>query len=860
MQKRLTALALCAVAALAHAAGATTYYVRATGGKDTNAGTTVAAPFKTVAKAIAVAQPGDTVYVAPGAYSAALATARAGTAGSPIRFVADSTGAVFGVKKGTVALRNKTGTALSILHSYVRFEGFAVNTNAMGIRVEGATGVVLLSLDISGSTGDGLRVVNSTVTMTSCKSRSCGSDGVEIGDAGNVTITGGSLYSNVGMGVRQFGIGASVRLSQVLVYSNTGGGIEVANGASNLTNCLIRNNTLDGVLVGPGATASTTLWHCTLARNTNDGIEIRGGSGTIRNSILAYNQGAGMRVAAGATASHTFNLLFSNTLAAFVGTAMATGEIQSNPLFSSATTYTLKNTSPALNAGMVASAITSIDFTGAARPAGGGWDLGCYEGAAKVLFTNVTSTTAFGAVTGIVESDASGLNWVDIDNDGDLDCIATGSAARLMTNNALKTFTTSTLGAVRGQGVILDATGDGRPDFFSPAIGDANTEGLYVNTAGRLLTADPAGMGSGLSNGAAAAVDIDFDGWMDTLMLSGNGNWVGTNTRATPPLFSAEKPSWLNPISAVGSTRLCATGDLNGDLRPDILSTFNTGGLFLSDGVGGYVLQSDQYMPISQRATAPAGAAFADYNNDGDLDFFAADGSTVATGFLLRQEAGSWVQAATEAGLDPGTTQRGCAWGDFDNDGLIDLYICTKAGGNRLWRNVGGGSFVPTGLGAEVDVNAMDAVFVDYDNDGDLDLAVTRIDGGMILLKNGTTVRNYLKVRVIGAGQGGSNTLGIGVRVDLLSATGTFLQRRDVGGARGLGTEPLWVHFGGVDPNTDYQVKVYFASGTRTYTVRPSLASTKIGSRTIAKMATFTEPPVGPPLRITRWREVSPEE
>ena len=79
-----------------------------------------------------------------------------------------------------------------------------------------------------------------------------------------------------------------------------------------------------------------------------------------------------------------------------------------------------------------------------------------------------------------------------------------------------------------------------------------------------------------------------------------------------------------------------------------------------------------------------------------------------------------------------------------------------------------------------------------------------------------------------------------------------------MGGARGLGgTEPLWLHFGGVDPNTSYKLKVYFLSRTidnpYTISVTPGTASTTIGGRTISQMITVTEPSK---LKVIQWAEI----
>ena len=209
-----------------------------------------------------------------------------------------------------------------------------------------------------------------------------------------------------------------------------------------------------------------------------------------------------------------------------------------------------------------------------------------------------------------------------------------------------------------------------------------------------------------------------------------------------------------------------------------------------------------------------------------------------------------------EAGITNTSKQRGCAWGDYDNDGDLDLYICAENDANVLYRNQGDGTFTSVSVGTGVWGKSQDALFVDYDNDGDLDLAVTQKDTTNLLLQNATDDTNYLKVRVIGHGRTMTNTAAIGVRVDLYAANGTtFLARREIATARGYGgTEPIWVHFGGVVKSTTYVVKVHFVGGVTEVTVVPEAVSTTIASVTIAQMLTVVE---GNP-RLAGWREVEP--
>ena len=140
----------------------------------------------------------------------------------------------------------------------------------------------------------------------------------------------------------------------------------------------------------------------------------------------------------------------------------------------------------------------------------------------------------------------------------------------------------------------------------------------------------------------------------------------------------------------------------------------------------------------------------ADYDNDGFLDLLVLRGAWLDTGHpnsLLRNDGDGTFTDVTEAAglLMPAPTQAG-AWGDYDNDGWVDLFIgnesrvppggagaAASGGGpaypSRLFRNNRDGTF--TDVAAEAGVAVVGfvkgAVWGDYDNDGRLDLYVTRL-------------------------------------------------------------------------------------------------------------------------------------
>lgn len=122
--------------------------------------------------------------------------------------------------------------------------------------------------------------------------------------------------------------------------------------------------------------------------------------------------------------------------------------------------------------------------------------------------------------------------------------------------------------------------------------------------------------------------------------------------------------------------------------------------------------------------------AWADYDNDGDLDLYVgneAEDNFPFPGQLFRNQGdGTFVDVAAAAGVTNDGFAKGVAWGDFDNDRFQDLYVSNYNGPNRLYRNRGDGTFVDIAAAAGVTAprSSLALATGDFDNDGLLDLFV----------------------------------------------------------------------------------------------------------------------------------------
>jgi hypothetical protein len=130
--------------------------------------------------------------------------------------------------------------------------------------------------------------------------------------------------------------------------------------------------------------------------------------------------------------------------------------------------------------------------------------------------------------------------------------------------------------------------------------------------------------------------------------------------------------------------------------------------------------------------------AWADFDNDGDLDQFV--GFRGRPNRLYRQDRGRFEDVAAAVGLADNVETRAASWGDYDGDGDVDLYVGFIGGPrNKLYRNDGDGRHftdVTADAGLALEGVSRQASWVDYDNDGDLDLFAAFRDRPNRLLRN----------------------------------------------------------------------------------------------------------------------------
>ncbi len=133
-----------------------------------------------------------------------------------------------------------------------------------------------------------------------------------------------------------------------------------------------------------------------------------------------------------------------------------------------------------------------------------------------------------------------------------------------------------------------------------------------------------------------------------------------------------------------------------------------------------------------------------DFNNDGFLDVFIARGAWLLRPIrptLLRTEGdGTWTDVTADARLIEAVNSNSVSWGDYDQDGNADLFVCCETQPNRLYHSHGDGTFedvaANAGLSGGKNLFCKGAAWLDYDNDNLLDLFLNNLLGAAQLFRN----------------------------------------------------------------------------------------------------------------------------
>jgi len=495
--------------------------------------------------------------------------------------------------------------------------------------------------------------------------------------------------------------------------------------------------------------------------------------------------------------------------------------------------------------------------------------------------------------TSILETPGSGVALLDYDNDGWLDIyLLNGSTvaalkgnepaprAMLLHNNHDGTFTDVTdkagVGNERwGFGVAVgDYDNDGWPDIYVSNFGKNrlyhnNHDGTFTDVAGK------AGVTLGGWSTGATWGDYDHDGYLDLFVpgyvkfdinnppISGRGGLpqgfcefrgvpVMCGPRGLPGepdhLFHNNRDGTFSDVSSkagvddargyYGLSSVFVDIDDDGwidlavanDSVPKYLYRNKHDGTFEDISyLSGFALNDDG------REQAAMGIGVGDYNRDGHVDLYITNFSDDYNTLYRNDGEGGFTDVSSQAGI-VNLTLPFLGWGtgflDFDNDGLLDIFVAnghvypevdktdwgtTYKQRPLLIRNVDDQKFqeVPpaTGSGLAVVVPARGAAFGDLFNDGHIDVVLNNMDTAPTLLRNVTKNSNHwLTLKLVGGAKSPRDAIGAKVFV----TAGGVRQRADIfsGGSYASSSDQR-LHFGLASATKIEKLEILWPSGAK---------------------------------------------
>jgi enediyne biosynthesis protein E4 len=294
-------------------------------------------------------------------------------------------------------------------------------------------------------------------------------------------------------------------------------------------------------------------------------------------------------------------------------------------------------------------------------------------------------------------------------------------------------------------------------------------------------------------SGGVALIDYDRDGWPDIYFTNAPGiDMALAGKKARSALFHnnhdgtftdvTEKAGVGYPCWAMGAS----IGDFDNDGWPDLLVTCFGGIVLYHNNHDGTFSNVTTQAGLSSDSGWATGAAFGDYDGDGWSDLFVAHyvdldlkdlpefgskptcqyhGINVQCGprglkgspdaLYHNNGNGTFTEVSKAAGVDDAQKFFGLTalWCDFNNDGLLDLFVANDGEPNYLYRNDGNGHFTDVALDAGVAVNVdgseqanMGVALGDYEHKGLFSLAISHFSDEYAALFRNNGALNFTDV------------------------------------------------------------------------------------------------------------------
>ena len=433
--------------------------------------------------------------------------------------------------------------------------------------------------------------------------------------------------------------------------------------------------------------------------------------------------------------------------------------------------------------------------------------VGVFKAFAQTTFTEVAESL------GVAEP-GWGVAWVDYNNDGNLDIYTTsgyGGAApnHLFRNNGPPDYNFTDVADSLGvadfsPGTVCcwgDYNNDGYLDLFVACY--PGPLRLYRNNGPPDYNFTNVALDVGMEPGGqcwgAAWADYNNDGYLDIYVANyrAGGNHLFLNSGPPDYTFTDVAQS-LNIHQGLGDTSRAqgvawADMDNDGDMDLYVANWARPASLFRNSGSPDYtfteVAQSYGVDNVDAgQVRSAGGVAWGDFDSDGLLDLYLGRCYTDEPSRLYWNVESAFVDMAPELGID--NSEYGLPsmeWGDYDNDSDIDLCLVQQqvwaSGYPRLYRNnVDFDGFTEVSESVGIISSRMEGIaWGDYNNDGALDLYITGGHDNMShLYSNNGSANHWIVIKLVGTI---SNKSAIGARVT--ASCGATQQIREVSGGAG---------------------------------------------------------------------------
>ena len=265
-------------------------------------------------------------------------------------------------------------------------------------------------------------------------------------------------------------------------------------------------------------------------------------------------------------------------------------------------------------------------------------------------------------------------------------------------------------------------------------------------------------------------IDYDLDGYVDlsvadvtkVTLYRNKGN--GTFSTGISLNESADKVMWA---------------DYDNDNDPDLLAIDNfRDHLYENNGDGSFTKHVLRQLVHDSESANAIDATWGDYDNDGDMDLYLVSGGSPSSNLLYRNNGdGTFTNTRNLNIVNDQGDWKGAAWGDFNNDGDLDLLAIEDNGSTQsLYQSDGDGTFTFLNSGIQATGSSLrDLSWGDYDDNVDVFIPINQTldNKNGLFLNNALSGNNWIKVELTGVN---SNYTGIGAKVRAKTSDGWQLR------------------------------------------------------------------------------------